>query len=119
MAGGTRNFGGLYRVTVMPPSTRAAKAARAARSATRRADLPRPVQRVLRRAAVDRELSGAYFAGGATAYIAPAGAPFGYASAFAPLMLFYELTEGCSLEEAVQRLRDHDHELSMWQLFRP
>jgi hypothetical protein len=66
-----------------------------------------------------RELADAYFDGGASAYIGPAGAPFGYASTFAPLLLFYELTEGRSLPEAVGRLRCHDRELSMWQLFQP
>jgi hypothetical protein len=65
------------------------------------------------------ELASAYFEGGASTYVAPAGAPFGYASAFAPLFLFYELTERRSLEQAVERLRDHDGELSMWRLFRP
>jgi hypothetical protein len=65
------------------------------------------------------ELADAYFQGGASAYVAPTGAPFGYASAFAPLLLFYELTERRSLERAVERLRDHDRELSMWRLFRP
>lgn len=65
------------------------------------------------------ELASAYFEGGASAYVAPTGAPFGYASAFAPLLLFYELTEGRPLERAVERLRDHDRELSMWRLFRP
>jgi hypothetical protein len=66
-----------------------------------------------------RELAGAYFDGGAGAYIAPARAPFGYASAFAPLLLFYEVTEGRSLQQAVRRLQGHDPELSMWQLFLP
>ena len=65
------------------------------------------------------DLASAYFEGGASAYVAPGGAPFGYASAFAPLFLFYELTEGRPLEQAVSRLRDHDRELSMWRLFRP
>jgi hypothetical protein len=65
------------------------------------------------------ELASPLFAGGASAYVAPDGAPFGYASAFAPLLLFYELTEGRSLEQAVERLRAHDRELSMWRLFRP
>jgi hypothetical protein len=41
------------------------------------------------------------------------------ASAFAPLLLFYELTEGRSLERALERLRDHDRELAMWRLFQP
>lgn len=42
---------------------------------------------------------------------------FGYASLFVPIFLFYELTEGCSLEEAVERLHRHDQELAMWRLF--
>ncbi len=53
---------------------------------------------------------------GAGAYIAPDGAPFGYASLFAPLLLFYELTERRTLTEAVDRLAGHDGELSMWRL---
>lgn len=53
---------------------------------------------------------------GAAAYVAPDGAPFGYASLFAPVFLFYELTEQRSLAEAVQRLRAHDRELAMWRL---
>lgn len=40
------------------------------------------------------ELAQAFFGAGAAAYVAPAGAPFGYASLFAPLLLFYELTQG-------------------------
>ena len=63
-------------------------------------------------------LGEAFLDAGASAYVAPEGAPFGYASFFAPLFLFYELTEGRSLEEAVERLRAHDRELSMWRLFR-
>ena len=54
---------------------------------------------------------------GASAYIAPTGAPFGYASLFAPLFLFYELTERRSLADAVARLRAHDSELAMWTLY--
>ena len=53
---------------------------------------------------------------GASAYVAPAGAPFGYASFFAPVLLFYELTEQRSLEEAVRRLAAHDRELGAWGL---
>ncbi|MFT4233107.1 MAG: hypothetical protein QM606_10090 [Leucobacter sp.] len=55
---------------------------------------------------------------GATAYIAPAGAPFGYASYFAPISLFYDLTEQRDLEQAVTQLHQHDAELRMWQLYR-
>src|SRR5215213_6091332 len=54
---------------------------------------------------------------GASSYVAPDGAPFGYASFFAPLDLFYELTEQRSLAEAVSRLRRHDNELGMWQFY--
>ena len=53
---------------------------------------------------------------GASAVVAPDGAPFGYASSFAPVFLFYELTEQRSLEEAVQRLAAHDRELGTWRL---
>lgn len=55
---------------------------------------------------------------GATAYIAPDGAPFAYASVVAPLLLFYEITEMRDLDEAVQRLTAHDDELAMWRLYR-
>jgi len=54
---------------------------------------------------------------GCTAYLGPQGAPFGYASLFVPIFLFYELREGRSLEEAVERLHRHDQELAMWCLF--
>ncbi len=54
---------------------------------------------------------------GATAYVAPTGAPFGYASYFAPVALFYDLTERRDLDHAVASLRRHDTELSMWQLY--
>ena len=64
------------------------------------------------------ELAEVFLTGGASAYVAPAGAPFGYASIFAPIFLFYELVERRSLEQAVQRLRAHDAELAMWRLFR-
>lgn len=53
---------------------------------------------------------------GANSYLAPDGGPFGYASFFAPVFVFYELTEGRSLAEAVNRLQRHDHELGMWRL---
>lgn len=56
---------------------------------------------------------------GATAYIAPTGAPFGYASYFAPISLLYDLTEQRDLGHAVAHLQQRDAELSMWQLYRP
>lgn len=61
-------------------------------------------------------LAAAFLDAGARAYLAPDGAPFGYASIFAPLFLFYELTELRTLEQAVARLRAHDGELAMWRL---
>lgn len=64
-------------------------------------------------------MADAFLDAGAEAYVAPTGAPFGYASVFAPALLFYELTEGRSLDAAVDRLRAHDDELAMWQLVRP
>ncbi|WP_436774664.1 hypothetical protein [Yinghuangia sp. YIM S09857] len=65
----------------------------------------------------DEALARAFLDAGAEAYIAPAGAPFGYAGTFAPVFLFYELTELRPLDEAVARLRAHDRELAMWRLF--
>ncbi|MET7688940.1 hypothetical protein ABZT06_13365 [Streptomyces sp. NPDC005483] len=63
-------------------------------------------------------LADAFLDAGAGVYIAPRGAPFGYASVFAPLFLFYELTEHRTPIKAVERLRAHDDELAMWQLYR-
>jgi hypothetical protein len=62
------------------------------------------------------DLVEAVLACGASAYVAPRHAPFGYASFFAPVFLFYELTERRSLREAVDRLNGHDHEMSAWKL---
>ena len=59
---------------------------------------------------------GAVLYCGAGADVAPDGAPSGCASFVVPLILFYELTEGRALAEAVDRLRAHDHELSRWRL---
>jgi hypothetical protein len=63
------------------------------------------------------QFAQAFLEHGASAYLGPEGAPFGYASLFVPIFLFCELTEGRSLEEAVERLRRHAEELSMWRLF--
>lgn len=63
-------------------------------------------------------LAEAFLDAGAGAYVAPDGAPFGYASVFAPLFLFYELTEHRGLDEAVAHLRAHDAELALWRLYR-
>ncbi|MFJ6391248.1 hypothetical protein ACIQJT_26970 [Streptomyces sp. NPDC091972] len=66
----------------------------------------------------DPRLADAFLDAGAGTYIAPRGAPFGYASVFAPLFFFYELTERRTPAEAVARLRAHDNELAMWQMYR-
>lgn len=65
----------------------------------------------------DPALAEAFLDAGAGIYIAPRGAPFGYASVFAPLFFFYELTEQRTPVEAVERLSAHDDELAMWQLY--
>jgi hypothetical protein len=67
----------------------------------------------------EEQMADAFLDGGAEAYVAPTGAPFGYASVFAPALLFYELTEGRGIDAAVDRMRAHDDELAMWQLSRP
>jgi hypothetical protein len=65
----------------------------------------------------DPALATAFLDAGAAAYLAPAGAPFGYASLFAPLFFFYELTENRTPAQAATRLRAHDDELAMWWLY--
>lgn len=55
---------------------------------------------------------------GAEAYVAPTGAPFGYASYFAPISIFYDLTEQRSMDDAVANLHQRDTELRMWQIYR-
>ncbi|MGC0343656.1 hypothetical protein [Streptomyces sp. SLBN-8D4] len=64
----------------------------------------------------DPALADAFLDAGAGIYVAPRGAPFGYASMFAPLFFFYELTELRTPLAAVERLRAHDDELAMWEL---
>ncbi|MFJ4199589.1 hypothetical protein ACIP2Y_08130 [Streptomyces sviceus] len=65
----------------------------------------------------DPALADAFLDAGSSIYVAPRGAPFGYASMFAPLFFFYELTEQRTPMEAVERLRAHDDELAMWELY--
>ncbi len=65
----------------------------------------------------DPALADAFLDAGAGIYVAPRGAPFGYASMFAPLFFFYELTEQRTPMAAVERLRAHDDELAMWELY--
>jgi len=64
------------------------------------------------------ELADVFLRHGCVAHIGPEGAPFGYASAFVPTFLCYELTEMRTLEQAMERLCGHDDELAMWRRFR-
>ncbi len=66
----------------------------------------------------DEKLARAFLDSGAAAYIAPTDAPYGHASLFAALYLFYELTQERPLDAAVAKLRAHDGELAMWEFFR-
>ena len=66
-----------------------------------------------------QDLADAFFAGGCDAYLAPEGAPFGYASILVITLVFYELVQGRTLETAVEKVRALDDELAMWRLFRP
>jgi hypothetical protein len=66
----------------------------------------------------NEEMADAFLDAGAGAYLAPTGAPFGYASVMAPALLFYVLTQGGSLDEAVATVNAVDAELAMWKLFR-
>lgn len=64
------------------------------------------------------DLAAAFLDAGASAFVADTHAPFGYASVFVPIFLFYQLTQLRTLDDAVATLRTVDHELSTWQLFR-
>lgn len=50
-------------------------------------------------------------------YFAPTGAPDGHDAFFAILILFYELTAGCELQDAVDRVRAYNDELSVWKFW--
>ncbi|WP_280387127.1 hypothetical protein [Nocardia wallacei] len=62
-------------------------------------------------------LARAFLDAGARRYIAPSDAPYGHASVFAILLLFYELTAGRTVEQAFERLQSYDDELSMWRMY--
>jgi hypothetical protein len=65
------------------------------------------------------ELAEAFFHGGCEAYVAPTGAPFGYAATVVVALVFYELVQQRTLDGAMARLAAFDDELAMWRLFRP
>jgi hypothetical protein len=65
-----------------------------------------------------REWADVYLDAGATDYIAPAEAPFAHSASLLVILLFYALTQGRELSEAVEAARNVDSELAMWRHFR-
>ena len=65
------------------------------------------------------ELADVFLSCGASAYIAPLTSPFGHAAPVFVTVLFFALTQGRTLEEAVEVARSVDRELAIWQLFKP
>jgi hypothetical protein len=61
-------------------------------------------------------MAQAMLTSGATGYLAPTGQPYGHAAFFAVTYLFYELTQGRDIHQALARLNQHDAELAMWRL---
>lgn len=57
-----------------------------------------------------------FLSGGASAYIAPVISPFGHTAGFRHV-LFFALTQGRTLEPAVDVARAADRELAIWKLF--
>jgi hypothetical protein len=66
-----------------------------------------------------QEWADAFFEGGATDYIAPVSAPFSHAASVFTTILFYALTQGRNLAEAVEAARAIDGELAIFRHFRP
>ena len=65
------------------------------------------------------EFAEVFLSGGASAYIAPVISPFGHAAPVFVTLLFFALTQGRTLEDAVEVARAADRELAIWQLFTP
>jgi hypothetical protein len=66
-----------------------------------------------------QEWADVFFEGGATDYIAPVSAPFAHAASVFTTILFYALTQGRDLAEAVETARTVDNELAVFRHFRP
>lgn len=62
-------------------------------------------------------LAEAFLQVGASSYVAPTGQPDGHAAFIASLLLFYELTEGRELLDAVERVRTYNDSLAMWRIW--
>jgi hypothetical protein len=65
-----------------------------------------------------QEWADAFFEGGATDYVAPISAPFAHAASVFTTILFYGLTQGRDLAEAVATARAVDDELAIFRHFR-
>jgi hypothetical protein len=63
------------------------------------------------------EMAAAFISAGAEAYLAPTGAPFGYASVMVVASLLYDLVSGRDVRAAAARITAVDDELSMWNLW--
>lgn len=61
-------------------------------------------------------LADAFLSAGVRAYIAPRGAPFAHAAFTFVTLLFFQLTQCHSLEEAIENARAAHPEFEMWQL---
>ncbi|MGW0252051.1 hypothetical protein ACWDYH_36040 [Nocardia goodfellowii] len=62
-------------------------------------------------------LAEAFLQVGASSYVAPTDAPDSYAAFMAALLMFYELTEGRELVDAVERVRAYNDSLAMWRIW--
>lgn len=62
-------------------------------------------------------LAQAFLDAGARGYFAPSDAPDGHDAFLAALILFYELTSGHTLQDAVERVQGYNTELSMWEFW--
>jgi len=65
-----------------------------------------------------QEWADAFFEGGATDYVAPVSAPFAHAASVFTTILFYGLTQGRELAQAVETARAVDDELAIFKHFR-
>lgn len=63
------------------------------------------------------EWADVYMGAGAIDYVAPSGAPFAHAAPLFVIVLFYALTQGRDLADAVELARGLDGELASWRHF--
>ncbi|MFI6871685.1 hypothetical protein [Nocardia sp. NPDC050406] len=65
----------------------------------------------------DPALAEAFLEVGASSYFAPTDSPDGHAAFMAALILFYEMTEGRELLDAVKRVQTYNDSFAMWTLW--